>query len=77
MLHQKDLQDLFFKKTDFYPVSPNPLLLGSLYTTEMMRSEETFSAQMLINSGSEEKAEMNNPGSVPPASHTELQTWFL
>lgn len=49
MLHQKDLQDLFFKKTDFYPISPNPLLLGSLYTTEMMRSEETGSAQMLIN----------------------------
>lgn len=28
------------KKTDFYPVSPNPLLLGPLYTTEMMRNYE-------------------------------------
>lgn len=37
------------KKTDFYPVSPNPLFLGPLYITEMMRSEETGSAQMLIN----------------------------
>lgn len=41
MLHQKYLQDLFFlKKTDFYPVSPNPLLLGPLCTTEMMRNDE-------------------------------------
>lgn len=37
------------KKNDFYPVSPNPLLLGPLYTTELMRSEDTLSAQMLIN----------------------------
>lgn len=50
MLHQKDLQDLFLKKkTDFYRVSPNPQLLGPLYTTELMRSEEIGSAQMLIN----------------------------